>query len=384
MNAVHFGAGNIGRGFIGKLLADAGYHVTFADVDKDVVAQLKQQQQYQVKIVGEHTKTDTVTHVTAVDSATDELYPALLAADIITTAVGPNVLPHLAPALAKSITQRLHETPIRPLNIIACENMVRATSAMKQEVLKHLAPALHEQLDQHVGFVDSAVDRIIPPTTAEQPLAVMVEPFHEWIVDQTQFAGALPTIPGMHPTDKLMAFVERKLFTLNTGHAITAYLGYLANYGTVREAIADVKIRGIVKAAMHESGEVLIRRYGFERDVHSAYIDKILSRFDNPYLVDEVVRVGRQPMRKLAATDRLIKPLMGTLEYDTARDNLIIGIAAALHYDAEDDDQAVMMQQHIATNGLAATLQEVCGLDENSAVAQQIIKGYEQLPGKTR
>lgn len=378
MKAVHFGAGNIGRGFIGKLLADAGYHVTFADVNQAVIDQLNTQQQYRVKIVGEQTTIETINNVSAVNSTDAEaLHNALMAADVITTAVGPNVLPILAPGLAKAITARVAEQPVRPLNIIACENMVRATSSLKEAVLKELPAEVTAKLGDAVGFVDSAVDRIIPPASeVEQPLDVMVEPFHEWIVDQTQFVGERPQIEGMQLTDNLMAFVERKLFTLNTGHAITAYLGYQAHYRTIREAIADQDIRATVKAAMQESGAVLIRRYGFDEAKHNAYIDKILSRFDNPYLVDEVVRVGRQPMRKLAATDRLIKPLLGTEEYQLAHDHLIKGIIAALHYDAADDEQAVTMQNMIKEQGLAKALPEITGLPENSALTKEIIENY--------
>jgi mannitol-1-phosphate 5-dehydrogenase len=172
-------------------------------------------------------------------------------------------------------------------------------------------------VEAHIGFVDSAVDRIVPPSASatHDPLEVTVETFSEWIVDKTQFKGALPTIPGMELTDNLMAFVERKLFTLNTGHAITAYLGKLAGHQTIRDAILDEKIRAVVQGAMEESGAVLIKRYAFDPQKHAAYIQKILGRFENPYLKDDVERVGRQPLRKLSAGDRLIKPLLGTLEY---------------------------------------------------------------------
>jgi mannitol-1-phosphate 5-dehydrogenase len=104
---------------------------------------------------------------------------------------------------------------------------------------------------------------------------VTVESFSEWIVDQTQFKGELPQVAGMEPTDNLMAFVERKLFTLNTGHIVTAYLGKLRGYRTVREAIEDPLIRSKVRRAMEESGAVLVKRYGFDPRLHAAYIEKI-------------------------------------------------------------------------------------------------------------
>ncbi|MCZ4274260.1 hypothetical protein O4H47_18060, partial [Maritalea porphyrae] len=80
------------------------------------------------------------------------------------------------------------------------------------------------------------------------------------IVDEQQFKGEIPDIAGMERTNNLMAFVERKLFTLNTGHCITAYLGCLKGHRTIREAIEDPSIHAEVKQAMQESGEVLIKR----------------------------------------------------------------------------------------------------------------------------
>ena len=96
-----------------------------------------------------------------------------------------------------------------------------------------------------------------------------------------------PTLNGKPTQNSIEA---GKLFTLNTGHCITAYLGCLKGHRTIREAIEDPSIHAEVKQAMHESGEVLIKRYGFDRDMHNAYIEKILGRFANPYLVDEAKR----------------------------------------------------------------------------------------------
>ncbi|MDF8878607.1 mannitol-1-phosphate 5-dehydrogenase, partial [Escherichia coli] len=169
------------------------------------------------------------------------------------------------------------------------------TTQLKGHVFNALAEEDKAGVKAHTAFANSAVDRIVPPSASatHDPLEVTVETFSEWIVDKTQFKGALPTIPGMELTDNLMAFVERKLFTLNTGHAITAYLGKLAGHQTIRDAILDQKIRAVVQGAMEESGAVLIKRYAFDPQKHAAYIQKILGRFENPYLKDDVERVGR-------------------------------------------------------------------------------------------
>ncbi|EKF9809385.1 mannitol-1-phosphate 5-dehydrogenase [Vibrio cholerae] len=380
-NAVHFGAGNIGRGFIGKLLADADIAVTFADVNEPLVDQLSHQQEYKVKVVGSECKMETVSHVTAVNSASEALIERIIKTDLVTTAVGPTVLDIIAKTIAKGLSARFAAGNTQPLNIIACENMVRGTTHLKQQVYQFLTTEEQQQADALVGFVDSAVDRIVPPLQAanDDPLEVTVESFSEWIVDEQQFKGEIPQIEGMEKTDNLMAFVERKLFTLNTGHCVTAYLGCLKGHRTIREAIEDPSIHAQVKQAMQESGEVLIRRYGFDRALHSAYIEKILSRFANPYLVDEVDRVGRQPLRKLSANDRLIKPLLGTIEYSLPNGMLLKGIAAALKYRNSSDPQAVELQQNIEKEGVRSTLARYTGLAADSIEAQQIEALYQQM-----
>ncbi|MEH0690303.1 mannitol-1-phosphate 5-dehydrogenase [Vibrio cholerae] len=381
MKALHFGAGNIGRGFIGKLLSDAGMEVTFADVNETVVSELQRRNEYPVKVVGEECVVEVVKNVTAVNSATDEVIGCIANADLITTAVGPTVLKIISGSIAKGIEQRFAAGNTSPLNVIAAENMVRGTTQLKEAVYAHLSDELKAFSDANIGFVDSAVDRIVPPAEEGEtdPLAVTVETFSEWIVDQTQFNGPIPTIPGMECTDNLMAFVERKLFTLNTGHLITAYLGVLAGHETIKDSIEDPAIRQEVKAAMEESGAVLIQRYGFDPKAHAAYIEKILGRFANPYLRDEVDRVGRQPIRKLSPQDRLIKPLNGTLEYGLPNAHLIKGIAAAFHYKNDDDPQAVELQSMFAEKGFAETLAHYSELNIDSEVVKLAEQAYNAI-----
>lgn len=123
MKALHFGAGNIGRGFIGKLSADSNIEVIFADVNESVVNLLKTHRTYGVKIVGDSLNTvEQVNKVSAVNSTDEAAIIALFnEVDLVTTAVGPNVLKIIANTLAKALEARLARGNSKPLNIIACE-----------------------------------------------------------------------------------------------------------------------------------------------------------------------------------------------------------------------------------------------------------------------
>lgn len=381
MQALHFGAGNIGRGFIGKLLSDAGVHVTFADVNEQVINEIAKRHQYPVNVVGEQSTTEIVHNVDAINSSSNEVSDYIAKVDLVTTAVGPQILARIAENMAKGLIARHQQANTAPLNIIACENMVRGTSQFKQEIFKYIPHELHQWMNNHIGFVDSAVDRIVPPATSKTGdiLEVTVETFSEWIVDKNQFIGDIPQIKGMEPVDNLMAFVERKLFTLNTGHAITAYLGFYNDIATIRDAILVDSIRSVVQGAMQESGQVLIKRYNFDPAKHQAYIEKILTRFENPYLHDDTARVGRQPIRKLGSGDRLVKPLLGTFEYELKNSNLLIGIAAALNYRNDDDDQATDLTQQISNKGVVQTFCDISGIESNNPIVSQIEQLYTAM-----
>lgn len=377
--AIQFGAGNIGRGFIGAILSESGYEVCFADINENVISELNNKKEYIVEVVGQNCEEITIKNVCGVLSNREEIFEKIKEANIITTAVGPGVLKVIAKTIAKGLEIRMNSNIKENLNIIACENMIKGSSILKEETFKHLSDEAKEYVNQHVGFPDSAVDRIVPPMEkTEDILRVRVEEFKEWIVDETLFKGEVPKIEGMTLTKNLMAFIERKLFTLNTGHAITAYLGVLKGYKTIKESIEDPEIKNIVSGAMKESGEVLINRYNFDRESHYKYIEKILGRFENPYLVDEVVRVGREPLRKLSYNDRLIKPLRGTIEYNTNNENLILGIDAALNYKNNNDTQAIELDKKLNENTFENAFYEITGL-QNKKLEKKIYENYMKI-----
>lgn len=376
--AVQFGAGNIGRGFIGALLNQAGYHVVFADVVDAVIDKINEDKEYTVHVMDVTCEDQKIEGISGVNSTKPEAVEEISDADIVTTAVGLVILPRIAPTIAKAIEMRQEKGIKEPMNIIACENAIRGTSQLKKAVYENLSDAGKAFADEYVGFPDCAVDRIVPPVKSENFIDVVVESYYEWDVERSGFKGEIPVIAGMSLVDDLMAYIERKLFTLNTGHCITAYLGKINGLPTIDKAIEDEKVFAIVSAAMKESGAGLIAKHGFDKDKHAAYIEKIISRFKNPYLQDDVTRVGREPLRKLSPTDRLIKPLMTAVGYGLPVDHLLVGVGAALHYDNSEDKQSVELQTKIKEMGLRAAVAEITEISDEKLL-DAIVAEYEKL-----
>lgn len=374
---VHFGAGNIGRGFIGALFSQSGYHVTFVDLADQIIDGLNSEKQYDVKLATDQQETMTITNVSGLNNMKQEkeVIEAIKNATYLTTAIGPNILPRIAPLIAKALTERVQATDEK-LYVIACENQISATDLLKGYIEENLNDETKSKLSGRVYFFNSAVDRIVPIQNNQGSLDVLVEPYYEWVVETTE---TIPPVEGMTIVADLAPFIERKLFTVNTGHATIAYFGYLENKTTIDQTLADEAIVKQVKATLGETGAYLIKQYGLNPDEHEKYINKIINRFRNAYLNDAVTRVGRSPIRKLGPNDRLVRPATEAQKAGLSYTNLAKAIAAALLFDYKEDEEAVKVQEMIREYGVAYVLQEVSGLAEDSEIAQEVLRQYDLL-----
>ena len=201
--AIMIGAGNIGRGFIGAILSRSGYHVTFADVNMTLIDAINAEGRYTVHIQDRNPAAFTITNIDGISSAGPELAEALKTAELVTTAVGLRILPIVAKPIAAGIAARKAAGNAAPLNIVACENAVRATSQLKNAVYALLDDETKAFADANVGFADCAVDRIVPKMDFADPLDVAVEEFSEWDVERSGWKGELPEIDGMSVVDDL-------------------------------------------------------------------------------------------------------------------------------------------------------------------------------------
>jgi len=302
--AVHFGAGNIGRGFVACFLHNSGYEVVFADVVGPLIDTLNSQPSYKVIEVGaEGTTESVITNYRAINSRTNEpeLIEEISTADVVTCSVGPNILKFIAPVIAKGIDRRPNDKT--PIAVIACENAIGATDTLAEHIKDARNTPPHRLEDHHLRarYANSAIDRIVPAQDPDAGLDVKLEKFYEWVVDRTPFADHhVPTIEGINWVDNLDPFIERKLYTVNTGHATAAYHGYNRRKSTVYDALQDQDINREVRKALDHTSNLIVAKHGICPNQQRDYVGKIMTRIGNPHLEDAVERVGRAPLRKLS------------------------------------------------------------------------------------
>ena len=365
--AVHFGAGNIGRGFIGALLQDAGYHVVFADVNQELIDSMKALGSYTLTELASVPKQKLYKDFQVLNSVTEtqELTQLIAKAEIVTASVGANVLGRIAPVIEAGLNQRTSQDK---LVVMACENALGASEIIK------LAMQDQQLANQRAIFCNTAVDRIVPLQVEHSEPDVAVEPFSEWIIDSAPLAGRELNLPGATFVEDLDPFIERKLYTVNTAHLAVALIGQQFGHETVIEAMADSDVMPKVLAAIEETSAALIRKHGFDPVAHAAYVEKTLSRLSNPAIDDEIVRVGRDPLRKLSRYERLIGPAAYHAEHLGEPFALLEVIDAALSFQAQGDAEAARLQLFLATLSSSQFVFEVCGISVGHPLHEPLVE----------
>ncbi|KTS90869.1 mannitol-1-phosphate 5-dehydrogenase [Microbacterium testaceum] len=372
MKAVHFGAGNIGRGFVGLLLHEGGYDLVFSDVSAALVSAINDASSYTVHEVGEGGVDKEVTNFRAIDSSVDAeaLVDEIATADVVTTAVGPTILKFVAPHIVAGLA--LRDPALAPLQVMACENAIGATDQLREHMVE-LAGESWDALASRAVFANTAVDRIVP-AQAQGGVDVTVEPFYEWAIERPPFGDTPPHIPGAHFVDDLEPYIERKLFTVNTGHATTAYFGAQAGIDRISDALADPTIAAKVEAALEETSALLVEKHELDADVQGEYRATILRRFRNAALPDTVWRVGRQPLRKLSRHERFVGPAAEAVERGLPVDALVAAMAAALEFRDAEDVQAVDLQRMLRDLDAEAFTSAVTGLEPSHPLFARVVE----------
>ena len=359
---IMYGAGNIGRGFIGQLFSASGYSVGFVDINMEVINRLNADKSYPVEVVtSEKTEEIIVENAYGIDgSDAEKVAEEIASADIMATAIGVNVLKFIAKPIAEGLKKRfMRSAP--PFNIIICENLIGADEFLKG-LVKNCIPEYADRIDKEVGFVEASIGRMVPVMTEEKkkgnPLRVCVEPYNILPVDKAAFKGEIPEVKNLYPFTPFNLFIQRKLFMHNMSHALSAYLGYLRNYTYIYEATADFDIRYVAYKALTEMAAAISEENSTDIKQLLTHADDLLYRFQNKALADTVERVGKDTIRKLGANDRLVGALKLAEKHKVSCDYLCIGIAAGMLFAPDADERSKELSAYAEEHGAKAALEK--------------------------
>ena len=379
--AAHFGAGNIGRGFIADLLHRSGYAVTFLDVDPHLVHALHTTGQVDLHLIDHPGEQHVIDGLDAINSANDldAAVQALVAADIITTSVWANNLPRIAPLLADGLIARNAQG--RPkVNILACENAMFASSTLRQAVLDAGRGIEAADLDSWAAFPNTAVDRVVLPVESSSGLGVAVADYFELAVEQPALVDPahLP-LQGATYTDDLGRYLVRKLYVVNCGHLWAGLLAHRHGLDSVRDVFVSPELVAPVREAMAQSAAFVGRRHGFDPQTMADYVELSVTRYQAPGVDYSAQMVTRSPIRKLAADDRFVGPAAGCEQEGLNNDRLVEGIAMLLLLDRPDDAESVTLQQYIASHGVPAALEHYTGIPRGSRTHDAVLAHHDRL-----
>jgi mannitol-1-phosphate 5-dehydrogenase len=387
-----FGAGKIGRSFIGQLFGRAGYRVTFIDVDKKIIEAINREGRYRVVIRGERDETIWIEHVRAINGMdVESVAKAVADADLIAVSVGKLALGKVLPVIAEGLKLRRQLHGDRPLDIIIAENIREGAEFVRSILKEKLEPGY--PLDDLVGLIETSIGKMVPILTEkdlqEDPLRVFAEPYNTLILDKKGFKNPIPDVPGLAPKDHIRAWVDRKLFIHNFGHAAAAYTGFLYNpdFVYLYEALEVRAIRDFVRHAMLQSGSVLLKMYPgeFTMEHIEEHADDLLSRFESRYLGDTIFRVGCDLNRKLLPDDRIVYPARTGLKLGMEVDLILKVLTFALFFRAVDDKGNPFPNDpdfyEKLKNGPESILTHLCGFHpvEHREVIEKVTVWYNEL-----
>lgn len=384
MKALHFGAGNIGKGFIGYLLNKTGFEVCFVDIDQQMVDSFNKNNRYLVEILDDSHPVETISPVSALNSVTqaEEVINAIVNADLITTSVGVNHLSKIASIISRGLLKRAKENK-KKIDIIANENAINASSILKQEIERHVSSSEMNEICSFVGFPNSAIDRLALSKKSEEGEIALVEPIYEWIINKSEMVNFdLPLIKNAVYVEDLKPYIERKIYIVNMGHAATAYIGFLAGEATIQSSLDNPEIENFVKETLNEASQYIIRQFNIKSEEMSDFIEKTLKRFKNKNISDDVLRVGRSPIRKLGYDERLIKPTRELFQLGLSIEHLTVAVAAAFLFDNAHDEESVTLQTYINEKGIEQAISHFTQV-ENQKIKDKIKENYYRLKNNT-
>jgi len=381
------GAGRIGRGFVTGLLRKNDVDITFFDYNEELVNSMNERKSYTIHVLGDENKNTVVSGYQAYSIAELEtLVREWESADFIFTAVGGKNLTTVAKLLAGAFQASVKPEGRYYKNIVTCENWIDPANKLQTAILEALSEPSKEAFIKHIGVSESVVmatGAAAPPDTdLKNPVDTWVQDFWYLPVDRERILGELPAWKYFDFISGFADLLQQKIYTNNTSVALIAYLGYLKGHIYVADAANDPEIVPILNDAYKEINAALIHGLGVTEESQLKFSRRAKSKYQDRNIIDLVVRIARDPIRKLKPSDRLIGPAQLALKTGTKPKAIALAIAAALFFDHEEDEDAVNLTNMRKEYGVKKILQEICGISEDDTLYKLILDSIQVLKDK--
>jgi len=339
-----FGAGKIGRSFIGQLFSRAGYEVVFIDTDREIITLLNEKKSYRVVIKDTSPATLSISNVRGIHSSDKEAVSReIISTQLIALSVGQRGLDAVLETLAVGLGQKHRANPGKLTDIIIAENIVNGDLYVREKLSGLLGPSF--PVDSILGLIETSIGKMVPIMSAEDlkddPLQVFAESYNTLILAGKSFKNPVPDVPGLAPMDNMKAWVDRKLFIHNLGHATAAYLGFLKHPDKLflYQVLSDREIYDQTFRVMKQSAAILSKKYPaeFSEQELEVHILELLQRFMNRDLKDTVFRVGCDLRRKLSKDDRMVYPIQAGRKLGMQTEKILYALVCGFYFRARDE-----------------------------------------------
>ena len=303
-----YGAGAIGRGYLAPIFNKLGYEIFFVDKNPKIVNELKKRNSYKTAFTEQNNyKIITTNYKKAFFLGEEDNF--LNKIDIVISCAGPNNIKEFAHKLKKIPT------------IISFENERESVDNLKK---------LSKNKNCYFGIPDVITsNNACEELLKIDPLCLISEK-GDIAIEKGNFT--LPKEIPVYSNENLEKYWNCKFYIHNMPHAVVAFLGKLVGVTYVHEAMQIPIINYITKSAMNSIKNAMKIKKMADDEFIEFYAEKEIKRFANTKLFDTISRVGREPIRKLKGSDRLIQSAKFIQETNQNSDaiNLTIKIALCL------------------------------------------------------
>lgn len=349
------GAGKTGRGFIARLLQEAGKEIILVDKNEDLVNQLNEKKEFEVRFFGGVREAYKVNNFEAYTWQTEGLKDIFADAELVFVSVGGQNLKDVGAELSKVLTEEKH------YYIVTAENASKPSVTLKDAIGK-----------ENISVSESTV---FCTTIEDEGIHINSENYPYLQCNAELLDGYIPEAKTIKVISNFSDFLTRKLYTYNAASCVIAYLGWKKGYTNYADAANDEEILELLDKNYEVTNRVLCKEFGYEPEDQKEFAALSKNKFCDRTIVDTVARNARDPQRKLAAEERIMGPIKLMYKYGEDASVLERTAAAAIEYDNDGEDAWKKIKQEKTVEEI---LTDICGLEASSEVYKNILNLIEK------